>query len=270
MKKIILLIMLVAFSAAGFAQVERSATIRTGFSTMSRPIKLSVADSIVTSDSLIITISNPQKYLQYQTFTTTLTDVDGGSPSVLISVWGKVTSADTWHPIGTPVTWTTTGNNPTTMTGATPHNYNYFRVSYVASAAAQHLSVATFVVQTSNASEVTSSGTVTFSRATTGTVTLTSADNDGNAALTLEAGGTGALTLGDVGSTTAITSSNWKIGATGIATGLGDVTSNGDFVTTGKIAAADSLCVDSFRFIERLDTLCSITGTDTLRIHPAR
>jgi len=29
---------------------------------------------------------------------------------------GRVTSIDDWHPIGTPVTWTTTGNNPTTIT----------------------------------------------------------------------------------------------------------------------------------------------------------
>ena len=71
-------------------------------------------------------------------------------------------------------------------------------------------------------------GTITFGRDDAGTVTLTSVDNDANAALTVSAGGTGALTLGDAGSTTAITSSDWAIGATGIATGLGNITTDGD------------------------------------------
>ena len=38
----------------------------------------------------------------------------------------------------------------------------------------------------------------------------------------------------------------------------------------GKITAVESLCLGAFRFIVRLDTLCSITGTDTLRLHPSR
>jgi hypothetical protein len=70
-------------------------------------------------------------------------------------------------------------------------------------------------------------GTITLGRDDAGTITLTSVDDDANAALTVSAGGTGALTVGDAGSTTAITSSDWAIGATGIATGLGDVTSDG-------------------------------------------
>lgn len=81
-------------------------------------------------------------------------------------------------------------------------------------------------------------GTITFSRDDAGTVTLTSADNDANAALTISAGGTGALTLGDAGSTTAITSSDWAIDATGVATGLGNITSNDKIVTTDTVTTA--------------------------------
>ncbi|HUX54269.1 MAG TPA: hypothetical protein VMV56_07640 [Williamwhitmania sp.] len=72
-------------------------------------------------------------------------------------------------------------------------------------------------------------GTILFSRDDAGTVTLTSADNDANAALTIVAGGTGALTLGDNGSTTAITSSDWGISDTGVMTGIGNITMNGTF-----------------------------------------
>jgi hypothetical protein len=60
----------------------------------------------------------------------------------------------------------------------------------------------------------------TLTRNDAGIVTLTSADNDANAALTIGAGGTGALTLGDVGSTTAMLSSGWTVASTGITTGL--------------------------------------------------
>jgi len=47
-------------------------------------------------------------------------------------------------------------------------------------------------------------------------------------------------------------------------------TFSGDVVGNKKVAAVDSLCIGKFRFIIRLDTLCSITATDTLRIHPSR
>jgi hypothetical protein len=82
--------------------------------------------------------------------------------------------------------------------------------------------------------------------------------------------GTTAITIGSGTATTAITSSDWAIGATGIATGLGNITSDGDFVTTKKVDATDSLCLGNFRFVVVSDTLVSITGTDTLRIHPSR
>jgi hypothetical protein len=69
-------------------------------------------------------------------------------------------------------------------------------------------------------------GTITFSRDDAGTVTLTNADNDADADLTLSAGGSGALTVGDVGSTTAISSSDWAISTTGDMTGIGTITTD--------------------------------------------
>ena len=44
----------------------------------------------------------------------------------------------------------------------------------------------------------------------------------------------------------------------------------GDVISAGKVAASDSLCLGPFRFVVYADTLCSVTGTDTLRFHPSR
>lgn len=76
-------------------------------------------------------------------------------------------------------------------------------------------------------------GSITFGRDDAGTVTLTSVDSDANAALTVAAGGTGDLTIGDANSTTAITSSDWAFDVSGIGTGLGNMTSDGDATFTG-------------------------------------
>jgi hypothetical protein len=85
-------------------------------------------------------------------------------------------------------------------------------------------------------------GSIVFSRDDAGTVTLTSADNDANAALIVGAGGTGALTLGDANSTTAITSSGWGVTSTGVFSGmLRTVVVNTDESET--LTAAQSNCV---------------------------
>lgn len=83
---------------------------------------------------------------------------------------------------------------------------------------------------------------ITLTRNDAGVVTLTSADNDANAALTVGAGGTGALTLGDAGSTTAVVSSGWGITSTGVFSGmLRSVVVNTDESET--LTAAQSNCI---------------------------
>jgi len=275
MKKLFLILALITFAVAGFSQ-DHTYNIKPGGSTISWPPVFTAADSIVTSDSLVIQINNIQKYMQHQTLTTTLTDVDGGSPSVVITFRGRVNSNDSWHPIGSAGTWTSVSNNPTTITSTTPKNYNQLKVSYVASGATQHLRLATLEVRTANVFDIpANSGTLTVSRATSGTVTITSADNDSNAALTVAAGGTGALTLGDASSTTAITSSDWAIGTTGIATGLGAITSNGLITTTAgaDVSGATTNINASSNFATNINTgtsnaLVSIGGgSNTLALN---
>ena len=152
MKKLLLsVIMLITLSAVSMAGVDRTGVIRHGYTMLSRAMAFTAADSIVTSDSLVISITNIQDYLQHQTVTTTLTDIDEGSPSVTITLRGRAASTGDWHVIGTPVTWTgEDASNPASITSTTPLNYNYLKVSYVASGAAQHLQVATFAVKTVN------------------------------------------------------------------------------------------------------------------------
>lgn len=233
MKKIILLFILAIGMVVSMA-ANRTGTIKTGYTTLSTPMSFGLSDTIDISDTVTISVTNLQKYMQHQTFTVALATVSG-SPSVAITAYGKVTSTGAWVQIGSPITWTTTANNGS-ITSTAPLNYNYFKVEFISSGATQKSKITAFEIKTANAFDIpANSGTLTVSRATSGTVTITSADNDANAALTVAAGGTGALTLGDTGSTAAITSSDWAIGATGIATGLGAITADG--LITGTAGA---------------------------------
>jgi hypothetical protein len=239
MKKLFLIFILAALTVVSMATAQtKNGAIRTGYTMLSKPMAFTAADSLagngghhlVTSDSLVILVSNAQKYFQHVTFTTTLAN-HSGATAVTITARGKVTATDSWHPIGSAGSWT--GTEAIAITSTVPANYNYYRISYVCSGATQNNTVTAFEVKTSNILEVpTSAGTVTFSRQDAGTVTLQTADNNADAAAVYRAGGSGALTLGASTGTTSITSSDWAIGATGIATGLGAITSNGLITTT--------------------------------------
>jgi len=247
---------------------DRSLIISTGY-TMLNPITLNASDTINANDTVIFTITNLQKYAQNQVFTVGLSDVSG-TPSVSIKAYGKVTSSGSWVQIGSTITWTSDSNDGS-ITSTTPINYNYLKVEFIASATTQQTLIDVFEVKTSNAYDIpANSGTLTISRATSGAVVVTSKDDDANAATTYRAGGTGALTIGAATGTTAITSSDWAIDATGIMTGIGNITSNGDIVTTGKLTTSDSLCVGSAKLLMISDTLCATVGSKTVRICPTR
>ncbi len=224
MKRLILLMILAVVATVGMA-TDRTGLIRTGFTSLSAPMVMGTADTIDASQTVLFTINNNQKYMQFQTFTVTL-DNKTGTSDVVCTGFGKVNSGDTYVQIGSPVTLSADGT--ATITATEPHNYNYLKLQLVAGAGVQHAHITAFTVKTANAYDIpANSGTLTVSRATSGTVTITSKDNNADAALTVAAGGSGALTLGDAGSTTVITSSDWAIDATGVATGLGAITSNG-------------------------------------------
>ncbi len=233
MKNLIISLILTLAVAVGVNSADRNLSISTGY-TMLNQFTLDTSDTIDISDTVTFTITNLQKYAQNQVFTIGLTTVSG-SPSVAITAYGKVTSSSVWVQIGSPITWTTTANDGD-ITSTSPINYNYLKVEFISSGATQKSKVSTFIVKTSNAYDIpANSGTLTISRATTGAVTVTSKDDDANAATTYRAGGTGALTIGASTGSTAITSSDWAIGATGIATGLGAITSDG--LITGTAGA---------------------------------
>jgi hypothetical protein len=177
---------------------NRIGAIRTGNTMLSTPMVFTSADGISTSETVTITITNPQKYLQHQSFTTTLTEVSG-SPSVAITAYGKVTSGGGWVQIGTPVTWTSESNNPAEISSTAPLNYNYLKLAYVASGATQHVHIASFDVRTSNVWDI---------------------------------GHADAYVIGDGSGTVAINSSDWDVGATGNMTGIGTITNNGLITAT--------------------------------------
>lgn len=250
---------------------DRTGRIRTGYTMLSRPMSLSSTDTISTDSTVTFTITNLQKYQQHQVFTVGLND-DDGTPDVTITAYGKISSSGSWVQIGTPISWSSDSDDGD-ISSTTPINYNYLKVEFVAGAGAQLSTIDVFSIKTSNAYDIpANSGTLTISRATSGAVIITTADDDANAVTTYRAGGTGALTLGAGTGTTAITSSDWAISATGIATGMGNITSNGIIIsanlkTTGNVGVADSSTVtaveygDGFHHITVLTLTTFIIGT---------
>jgi hypothetical protein len=241
MKKLIILLMLIAVAAVSMAaDADRSFVIKPGQNQIFRLPVLGDADTIITSQTVTYTIDNRQAYAQNQVFSFDLTAVSG-SPSVAITAYGRVTSTSSWVQIGSPITWTSNTQDGD-ISSTTAINYNYLKVEFVASGATQKVKIASFRVRTSNVVQIpNATGTMTISRPDAGTVTITSADNDANAALTVAAGGTGALTIGDANSTTAITSSDWAISTSGAATGMGAITSDGAITTSGIVTGGFKL-----------------------------
>lgn len=150
--------MLTSLTLVSFSTAQtKNGVIREGYTMLSQPLRLTAADSvagfgghhILTGDSLIVLISNPQKYLQYHTVTSTLA-VNSGSGTITVNFYGKVTSGDSWHPIGTDATYTT-GATPVTVTGVTAANYNFLRVSFVQSGGTECARLVAFEVRTANA-----------------------------------------------------------------------------------------------------------------------
>lgn len=223
--------MLATLSVVSIA-LDKTGTINTGYTMLATPFTFSATvDTIGVSDTVTYTIGNAQKYYQHFTFTVALAQVTI-TPSVVITAYGKVTASGAWVAIGSAITWTTTANNGS-ITSTTPANYNYLKVEFISSAAAQKTKITAFEVKTANMYDIpANSGTLTISRATTGTVTVQVADDNANAAAIYRAGGTGALTLGASTGTTAITSSDWAISTAGAMTGIGAITADGLITST--------------------------------------
>lgn len=218
--------MLAAISVASFSEVTRTGVIRTGGNILNK-MTFTTADSVVTSDTLSITIANIQSYQQHFTATYTL-DSLSGNPSIGVTLYGKTTSNGSWTSIGT-ATWDDVADNPQSISSTAPAHYNWLKLEFIASSTTQESRILTLDVRTSNAINLPSnSGTLTISRATSGTVTITSADNDANAALTVSAGGTGALSLGGGSGTVAVNSSAWDVTTSGVASGLTKITTTYD------------------------------------------
>lgn len=224
MKKIILFLiamLVVATSMATNPKITRTASIQQGYTTLAYPLSLGATDFVQADDTLDIVVTNPQKYFQHQTFTTTMTTVSG-SPSVTITAYGKVNSGDSWVAIGSPSTWTSSSNNPVTITSTSAKNYNYLLLEFVASGTTQKAKVSTFAVKTANVYDATSTGATIAGAA----INLNASSNY---AVNINTGSsTGALSLGGGSGTVAVNSTIWDVTATGLATGLRSVTVTAD------------------------------------------
>jgi len=261
MKKLFILFILVFAALINMAADRDNLRIRTGYTMLTRPLALNASDTINASDTVTFTITNLQKYFQHQTFSIGLDSVSG-TPDVTITAYGRVTDESDWTAIGSAISWSSDSNDGD-ITSTAPYNYNYLKVEFIAGSGAQQTLINAFEVKTSNMYDIpANSGTLTVSRATEGTVTITSADNNANAALTIGAGGTGALTLGDATSTTAITSTDWAIGATGAMTGIGAITADGLITANAGVTlgAGDDLIGSSTSDITIGTTAFTVAG----------
>lgn len=226
MKKLIFLFTLIAISAMSMATSTKHGQITSGFTMLSQPMKFTAADSlqgnggfhIVTGDSLVILITNPQKFLQYQTITSVLA-VNSGSGTITITARGKVTSNGTYTTIGSAGTYST-GSSPVTITATTAKNYNYIRISYVQSGGTECARVTSFDIKTVNyfpygATLLTATAGATITGAA---INLNATSNytvnigTGTTTGTVTIGGTGAQTIaignGAAAKTVALGSSN--------------------------------------------------------------
>ena len=187
-------------------------------------------DTIVTSQTVTYTIKNAQKYPQNQYFSATLTTVSG-SPSVAVTAYGQVTSGGSWVQIGSPVTWTTSGNNPIEITSTSPIGYNTLKVTFVASGATQKTKITSFTVKTTNAVGSTITGAVA-------NINVSS-----NNAVNIGTGTNNALiSIGGGSNTLALNSSKWAITSGGVFSGmLRNVLT--DATGTKALTAAQTNCV---------------------------
>jgi len=261
MKKLLCLSLLVFVALINSYATDRTGAIRAGSSMLSKPMVFTVADAIDASETVNILVDNGQKYMQFQTFTVTLDNISG-TADVVCTAYGKVLSDGSYVQIGSPVTLSADGT--ATITATTPINYNFLKLALVAGGGAQHNHITAFDVRTSNAFDIpANSGTLTVSRATSGTVTITTKDNDANAETNYRAGGTGPLTIGAATGTTAILSSDWAIGVTGIATNMGTyngltiLNGIGRLVTTATASADSTVAGSKLSAVDQFVTVTS-------------
>lgn len=254
MKKLLIFSLFIFGLLINSYAANKSGTIPTGQTMLSRPFTFAASDTVVTGTTTTYLISNLQKYSQNQVFTIGLTVVTG-THNMAITAYGKVAyggslAGGTWVQIGTPITWVTASNNGA-ITSTSPLNYNYFKVTFVENGSACKALVSQFEIKTSNAFDIpASSGTLTISRATSGAVVIQTKDDNSNADATYRAGGTGALTLGSTDGPTTITS-NGTIASTNNLTNFvaystdvdgrsiyGKATVSSGFNTTGPVIGA--------------------------------
>jgi hypothetical protein len=208
---------------------NRTGAIREGSTTLSSPMTFGASDIINTSETITISITNVQKYMQHQVFTVDLTDVTG-SPSVAITAYGRVTSTGSWVQIGSPITWTSNSNDGS-ISSTTPANYNYLKVEFVASGATQQVKIAAFTVKTANVFDVTSAGLVSMTSGATINGGIVNVNASSNNATNIGTGSTNAaITIGGGSNNVSVNSSVWDITAAGVVTGLTGITTTGNSI----------------------------------------
>jgi len=236
MKKLILFLTLILTITLSFGQ-NRSGKVSTGRTTLDFPINFNASDTIDASETYWVLVTCNQSYEQTQNVSLTLATVSG-SPSVTAFLEGKVSTTDNYTPLDTASAWTSSSNNPITLSTATPNKYRYFKVKLVASGATQKTKVTalSFTCTYSNPTAISAvtgvfSGAVTAGGLITanGGLTLGAGDNLAGSSTSNIALNTNKFTVAGASGNTLIAGT---LQVTGAQTSTGLVTANGG-VTLG-------------------------------------
>ncbi len=138
MKRLILFIAILLFGVTGFAQ-NRTAVIAKGGTYVNVSTILTAADTINTSETYYVEITNKQNFRSMQDIWIELDSVSGAM-SAVVTVYGKTFSGETYTSLGSPITLAgfsadTAFNYPIT----TVNGYRFWKVEIVADGTTQQM-----------------------------------------------------------------------------------------------------------------------------------
>ena len=208
---------------SSFAQ-NRTGRISTGRTSLDFPINFTAKDSIKTSETYWVLVDSKQHYSKIQNLSITLATISG-SPSIAVSLEGKVALGDAYTEIVSAVTWTSASNNPVNLVAAAANSYRYYKVKFIASGATQKVKVTG----------------LTFNETLfgfTGNVTLSAGSNLVGSSTSNIALNTNKFTVAGATGNTVIAGT---LGVTGATTASGLVKHNAGTVSTGYNFASSTV-----------------------------
>jgi hypothetical protein len=127
MKKIILIFTLALVAFAAYSTPTASLTMKT---TMSLNVATDYTLTSTTADTILIYA--PKNYWTTQSYAIELDSTSGNHTSVATSLYGRISTSDSWTQIGSTITWVgSDADTSFSITSTAPNNYKYFMIRIV-------------------------------------------------------------------------------------------------------------------------------------------